>query len=63
MANSSVCLTPACLQAATTLVWQLAPNWDKMDPCTEFDKSEYLTFPSWIETNRRTPPVENRELT
>ncbi|KAK0631361.1 hypothetical protein B0T14DRAFT_559168 [Immersiella caudata] len=34
----SLCLTPACMQAASNLVWQIAPNWDKMDPCTEFDK-------------------------
>ncbi|KAK0657907.1 hypothetical protein B0T16DRAFT_502818 [Cercophora newfieldiana] len=37
MANS-LCLTPACLQVASNLAWQLAPNWDKMDPCTDFDK-------------------------
>ncbi|KAK4446366.1 hypothetical protein QBC34DRAFT_450803 [Podospora aff. communis PSN243] len=34
----SLCLTPACMQAASNLVWQLAPNWDRMDPCTDFDK-------------------------
>ncbi|KAK5653682.1 hypothetical protein OQA88_8712 [Cercophora sp. LCS_1] len=37
-ANSSLCLTPACISAASHLVWQMAPQWDKMDPCTDFEK-------------------------
>ncbi|KAK3341885.1 hypothetical protein B0T25DRAFT_488889 [Lasiosphaeria hispida] len=38
MANSSPCLTPACLQVSSLLLNQIAINWDKMDPCTDFDK-------------------------
>lgn len=36
--NSSLCLTPACIAAASHLVWQMAPNWATMDPCTEFEQ-------------------------
>ena len=39
--SSSVCLTPACLHASSEILWSLAPNWKNMDPCTEFDQSEY----------------------
>jgi endothelin-converting enzyme len=37
MANS-LCLTPACLQVSATLLSQMAPNWDQLDPCTDFEK-------------------------
>lgn len=41
MANSSLCLTPACLQAASNILWQIAPDWDKLDPCTNFERSGF----------------------
>lgn len=37
MANC-VCLAPACLQVASNVVWESAPNWYKMNPCADFDK-------------------------
>ncbi|KAK0731960.1 hypothetical protein B0H67DRAFT_640281 [Lasiosphaeris hirsuta] len=48
MANSSLCLTPACLQVSALLVNQIAINWDKMDPCTDFDK---MVCSRYTETN------------
>ena len=45
--SSSLCLTPACLKAASMLVSQIAPKpmWDKLDPCTDFDKLVCHQFP------------------
>lgn len=39
--SAEVCTTPACIQAASHILENLAPNWKDMDPCTDFDKSEY----------------------
>jgi len=45
MAAPSICTTPVCLEAASTLVAQMALNWDKIDPCTDFDKLMCQRFP------------------
>lgn len=39
--SAEVCTAPACIQAASHILENLAPNWKDMDPCTDFDKSEY----------------------
>ncbi|KAK3293670.1 uncharacterized protein B0H64DRAFT_346360 [Chaetomium fimeti] len=36
--SSTVCTTPACVHGASYVLKNLAPNWEQMDPCTEFDK-------------------------
>lgn len=36
--SAEVCTTPACIQAASHILENLAPNWKDMDPCTDFDK-------------------------
>lgn len=38
--SNPVCTTPACVHAAAQILKNLAPHWQQMDPCTEFDKSE-----------------------
>ncbi|EAQ84203.1 hypothetical protein CHGG_10607 [Chaetomium globosum CBS 148.51] len=36
--SSPVCTTPACVHGASYVLQNMAPNWEEMDPCTEFDK-------------------------
>ncbi|KAK0667115.1 hypothetical protein QBC41DRAFT_229122 [Cercophora samala] len=36
--SAEVCTTPVCIQAASHILQNLAPNWKDMDPCTDFDK-------------------------
>jgi hypothetical protein len=38
--SQPVCTTPSCIHAASFVLKNLAPDWKKMDPCTDFDKSE-----------------------
>jgi endothelin-converting enzyme len=38
--SQPVCTTPSCIHAASFVLKNLAPEWEKMDPCTDFDKSE-----------------------
>ena len=35
---SSVCLTPACVLAASSILENMSPRYTKIDPCTNFDK-------------------------
>jgi hypothetical protein len=44
--SQPVCTSPACLHASSYILENLAPNWEQMDPCTEFDQSEWSTCPS-----------------
>ncbi|KAM7206463.1 hypothetical protein V8F20_002812 [Naviculisporaceae sp. PSN 640] len=34
--STELCLTPACLHASSYLIQNLAQNWEKIDPCTDF---------------------------
>ncbi|KAK3335873.1 hypothetical protein B0T19DRAFT_436694 [Cercophora scortea] len=34
--SASLCTTPACLHASSNILWNMAPKWKQMDPCTEF---------------------------
>lgn len=43
-----ICLTPACIHAASEILYNLAPNYTAIDPCTDFD--EY-TCAGWVERN------------
>ncbi|KAI0894792.1 Metalloprotease [Annulohypoxylon nitens] len=36
--NSSVCLTDACIKASSTLYSNLSPNFQNIDPCTNFEE-------------------------
>ncbi|KAK1829593.1 hypothetical protein QBC39DRAFT_127096 [Podospora conica] len=44
MATDSLCLTPACIQAAAQLAGQIAPNWKQYDPCSQFDQMVCARF-------------------
>ncbi|KAH6657052.1 hypothetical protein BKA67DRAFT_513929 [Truncatella angustata] len=35
---SSVCLTPACVHAASEILYNLSPNYEDIDACTNFDQ-------------------------
>jgi endothelin-converting enzyme len=66
MAAPSVCTTPVCLEAASTLLAQMALNWEKMDPCTNFDQIMCQRFPVLNEPNtsqlRKLGPRHSRVL-
>ncbi|KAL7629545.1 hypothetical protein AAE478_001066 [Parahypoxylon ruwenzoriense] len=36
--NTSICLTPACIQASAHLYNNLSPNFRNIDPCTNFEE-------------------------
>jgi len=36
--NTSVCTTPACLQAASVFLSSLSPKYKTLDPCTNFEE-------------------------
>ncbi|KAI1083868.1 hypothetical protein F5B20DRAFT_353684 [Whalleya microplaca] len=36
--GSSICLTPSCIHAASEILYNLSPDYQKIDPCTNFDK-------------------------
>ncbi|KAL1883086.1 hypothetical protein VTK73DRAFT_10012 [Phialemonium thermophilum] len=38
VASRSLCLTPACIHAASEILYNLSPHYETVDPCTEFDK-------------------------
>ncbi|KAI0126161.1 hypothetical protein BJ170DRAFT_462683 [Xylariales sp. AK1849] len=35
--SSSLCLTPECVQAASRILQNMAPNYQSIDPCEDFD--------------------------
>ncbi|KAK0633831.1 hypothetical protein B0T14DRAFT_467071 [Immersiella caudata] len=45
MAAPTVCTTPVCLEAASTMLSQMALNWEKIDPCTDFEQMMCHRFP------------------
>ncbi|KAE8145058.1 hypothetical protein BDV25DRAFT_165490 [Aspergillus avenaceus] len=36
--TTPVCETPQCVHAASEILYNLDPNYDKIDPCTQFDQ-------------------------
>jgi len=36
--DGDLCLTPACVHAASELLYNLAPNYEELDPCTDFEE-------------------------
>lgn len=42
--TSALCLTPACIHIASEFLYNLAPNYQEIDPCTNFDE---LTCQGW----------------
>lgn len=36
--ESDVCLTPACVHAASEILYNLSPNYKELDPCTDFEE-------------------------
>jgi endothelin-converting enzyme len=36
--KSDVCLTPACVHAASEILYNLSPDYKKLDPCTDFEE-------------------------
>ncbi|KAI0596064.1 peptidase family M13 [Biscogniauxia sp. FL1348] len=35
--SSSICMTPACIHAASQILYNLSPDYKTIDPCTDFD--------------------------
>jgi endothelin-converting enzyme len=36
--ESTVCLTPACVHASSEILYNLAPNYKEIDPCSNFEE-------------------------
>jgi endothelin-converting enzyme len=36
--RSELCLTPACVHAASELLYNLSPNYKELDPCDNFEE-------------------------
>ena len=36
--NATLCTTPACVHAASNILYGLSPNYKKIDPCTNIDE-------------------------
>lgn len=41
-----ICLTPACVHASSEILYNLSPNYQDIDPCTDF---EQLTCGGWTD--------------
>ncbi len=50
--NSSVCTTPACLQAAAQYIQNLSPDYRTLNPCANF---EQLVCDGWRQTHSIRP--------
>lgn len=37
-AKSQLCLTPACVHAASEILYNLSPNYKELDPCNDFEE-------------------------
>ncbi|KAI0401376.1 peptidase family M13 [Xylaria palmicola] len=35
--NTSLCVSPTCIHAASEILYNLSPNYKELDPCTQFD--------------------------
>jgi endothelin-converting enzyme len=36
--TSKLCLTPACVHAASEILYNLSPNYKELDPCDDFEE-------------------------
>ncbi|KAI0441282.1 peptidase family M13 [Xylaria telfairii] len=36
--DTSICTTPACIHAASEILYNLSPDYKELDPCVQFDK-------------------------
>ena len=36
--SSKLCLTPACVHAASAILYNLSPNYKDLDPCDDFEE-------------------------
>lgn len=36
--DSTTCLTPACIHASSEILYNLSPNYQNIDPCTDFEE-------------------------
>ncbi|KAI0842304.1 Metalloprotease [Hypoxylon sp. FL0890] len=54
-ASNSICLSQSCIQAASTIFSRLSPNFQKIDPCTDFEEMVCGGF----KENNVIPPWEN----
>ncbi|KAK0702357.1 hypothetical protein B0H67DRAFT_500455 [Lasiosphaeris hirsuta] len=36
--DADICLTPACIHAASEILYNLSPNYQDLDPCTDFEE-------------------------
>jgi endothelin-converting enzyme len=36
--EAELCLTPACVHAASELLYNLSPNYKELDPCDDFEE-------------------------
>ena len=48
--ESSLCTTPACVHAASEILYNLSPNYKDLDPCTDFEE---LVFSWFLELIKR----------
>lgn len=35
---TELCLTPACIHAASEILYNLSPNYQNVDPCVNFEE-------------------------
>lgn len=50
--SDDVCLTPACVHAASEILYNLSPNYRDLDPCTDFEE---LVCGGWRERHDLRP--------
>lgn len=52
-------LLDACLAAASHVLWQMALNWEKMDPCNNFKQSGLSSALARLNFNALTLPLHS----
>ncbi|KAI1859855.1 hypothetical protein JX265_010304 [Neoarthrinium moseri] len=60
--NTSLCLTPECVQTASTILQYMAPNYQALDPCEDFDQYVCGGYPSRFPERESSAPLDEKTI-
>ncbi|KAK1772594.1 zincin [Phialemonium atrogriseum] len=59
---TALCLTPACIHAASEILYNLSPNYQNVDPCANFDEPRHDMRPDQGSLNSFTTMAEDGQM-